>query len=147
MERPHGQGAAIGLPALEAPAVAAEHHPKARLYVGIFAILFVVTALEVGVTYIPGIREAPYILIPVLVALAILKFGTIAAFYMHLRFDSRVFSAFFLLGLVIAVGMFFSFVGVFTAHHREPFEPAEQATPAASAAGGAGTTGTTGTTR
>jgi cytochrome c oxidase subunit 4 len=143
MERPHAQAAAAGVPALAAPEIA-EHHPKARLYVGVFVILFIITAAEVGVTYIPGIREEPQILIPTLIILAILKFGSIAAFYMHLRFDSRVFSAFFLLGLVIAFGMFFSFLGLFTAHYREPYEPEVQATPASTAA--AGTTTSTGTT-
>src|SRR6266540_877188 len=72
------------------------HHPTARFYVLIF-------------------------LIPLLV-LAIAKFSMIAAFYMHLKQDSRVFSAFFITGLILAIGMWGTFMGLFTAHYREPFD-------------------------
>jgi hypothetical protein len=66
----------------------------------------------------------------------------IAAFYMHLTYDSRLFSALFIVGLLIAMGMLFSFLGLFAAHYREPFVPTlehQQATgtPAAGATPGA----------
>ncbi|MGH2350346.1 MAG: cytochrome C oxidase subunit IV family protein [Chloroflexota bacterium] len=132
MERTHaGQPVPPGAHEAHGAAVAVEEsHPKAGLYVGIFLILFVVTALEVAVTYFPAIPQLPSLL-----ALAVLKFGLIAAFYMHLRFDSRVFSAFFLTGLILAAGLLFSLLALFTAHYREPYEPAAQeqttGTPAA----------------
>jgi caa(3)-type oxidase subunit IV len=143
MERPHAQGAAVGVPALRSPAHVAQQHPKARFYVGVFVILFVVTALEVAVTYFPAIPQ-----LPALLSLAAIKFFLIAAFYMHLRFDSRLFSALFIVGLLIAMGMLFSFMGLFTAHYREPFIPTlEHAEESASGTPAAGASSTTGTSR
>jgi cytochrome c oxidase subunit 4 len=118
------------------PAGAAAHeaHPsRAGLYFLIFVVLFVVTGVEVGVTYFPQIPQAP-----TLIALAVVKFFLIAAFFMHLKYDSRVFSALFILGLIIAAGMLFSFLALFTAHYREPFtatEPTSSATVTAVAGG------------
>lgn len=105
-------------------------HPGAGRYVLIFVILFVVTAAEVAVTYVPTIPQLPSLL-----AMAVLKFGLIAAFYMHLRFDSRAFSAFFIIGLLLATGMLFSFLALFTAHYRQPYEPAVEQTPPATTTG------------
>lgn len=101
------------------------HHPTARFYVLIFFILLVVTILEVFVAQEPY-RDwfAPLpagILIPLLV-LASAKFLMIAAFYMHLKQDSRVFAAFFITGLILALGMWGTFMGLFTAHSRQPFD-------------------------
>jgi cytochrome c oxidase subunit 4 len=143
MERSHP---AQPVPAHGAPAAPGGHggamavpetgHPKASLYVGIFAILFVVTAAEVAVTYFPAIPQLPALLI-----LAVLKFGLIAAFYMHLKFDSRVFSAFFITGLILATGMLFSLLALFAAHYREPFDPATaQQTPTSGAGAAAAPT-------
>ena len=112
-----------------------EAHPsRAGLYFLIFVVLFVVTGVEVGVTYFPQIPQAP-----TLIALAVVKFLLIAAFYMHLKYDSRVFAAFFILGLIIAAGMLFSFLALFTAHYREPYTPSEPASSATvtTATGGA----------
>ena len=114
-------------------------HPKVRTYIAVFAILFVITAAEVAVTYFPAIPQ-----LPALLTMAAAKFALIAAFYMHLKFDHRIFTALLAFGLVIAVGMLFTMLGTFAAHYREPYEPqvAQQgqsppnaATPAAGAAG------------
>jgi cytochrome c oxidase subunit 4 len=94
----------------------AEAHPsRARTYFLIFVVLVVVTAAEVAVTYFPAIPQAP-----TLILLAVLKFFLIASIYMHLRYDSRVFSAFFMIGLILATGMLVSFMALFTAHYRLP---------------------------
>jgi uncharacterized membrane protein len=95
------------------------------------------------VTYFPAIPQAP-----ALILLAVLKFFLIASIYMHLRYDSRVFSAFFMIGLILATGMLVSFLALFTAHPRLPVS-ATAPTPAATtgtpvASGASGTSGTTG---
>jgi cytochrome c oxidase subunit 4 len=113
-------GAAQG--AAGAPGAHEAHPSRAMTYLGIFAVLFVVTGLEVAVTYFPDIPQAPSLL-----TMAAIKFVLIAAFYMHLKYDSRVFSAFFIIGLILAAGMLFSFLALFTAHYREPFVPEEAA--------------------
>ncbi len=141
---PHAPGGAHGAPGGHAVELAAEHHPsRARTYTLIFFVLLIVTALEVAVTYFPAIPQLPALLL-----MAVFKFLLIAGFYMHLKYDSRVFSAFFIIGLVLGIGMLFSFLGLFTAHSREPFVPTAPpeavATPVGGTAGGT-TGGTTAT--
>jgi cytochrome c oxidase subunit 4 len=105
----------------------AEHvsHPKPSFYVAIFFILLVVTILEVFVAQEPlsgiFVGMGVPLLIPLMV-LALSKFLMIAAFYMHLRFDSRVFSAFFTVGMILALSMILTIMGLFLAHYREPFD-------------------------
>jgi cytochrome c oxidase subunit 4 len=55
-------------------------------YVGVFLWLFVLTALEVGVTYLEMSRAS---LIIVLSGLGIAKAGLVAAYFMHLKFEMR----------------------------------------------------------
>jgi cytochrome c oxidase subunit IV len=80
--------------------VAGEHsHPNAIRYVQIATILAVLTAFEVTVYYMRSIHEY---LVPILLTLSSVKFVLVVLFYMHLKFDSRLFSALFTLGLMIA---------------------------------------------
>ena len=77
-------------------------HPSPFKYVMIAVILCVVTALEIGVSYMEG--DIPDGLIVVLLMLmAVAKFATVAAYYMHLQTDRPIFRRFFILGLVSAV--------------------------------------------
>lgn len=80
-----------------------EHHPSPRRYVTIAVILAIVTALEVAVYYIPAIES---VLVPILLAMAVVKFIMVAMYFMHLKFDSRVFRRFFLIGIVLAITIF-----------------------------------------
>ncbi len=82
--------------------------PKKRPnYVGIFIVLAVLTMIEVGVTYLPLPR------IPILVPLALIKASLVALFYMHLKFDRRVFSAVFLMGVLMGIGLILSLTILF----------------------------------
>ena len=77
-----------------------EHaHPGAKEYLAIAVILTVITAIEVAVFYIPAMHPA---LVPVLLTLSALKFTLVAMFYMHLKFDSRLFAWLFAVPLVLA---------------------------------------------
>jgi cytochrome c oxidase subunit IV len=76
-----------------------EHHPQAPTYIVVAIILTILTAFEIGVFYAPFLQV---VLVPLLIILAILKFILVAAFYMHLHFDSRVFSGLFLFPLSLA---------------------------------------------
>lgn len=78
---------------------AEEHHPQAPTYIVVAIILSILTAFEIGVFYAPFLQV---ILVPLLIILAILKFILVAAFYMHLHFDSQVFSALFIFPLGLA---------------------------------------------
>ena len=72
--------------------------------------LFVVTAIEVAWALLP-IDDT--IMVPVLMILIALKAAGVVMWYMHLRFDSRVFRILALGPFVIAVGMILVFFGLF----------------------------------
>jgi cytochrome c oxidase subunit 4 len=77
-----------------------EHpHPGAATYVKVALVLAVLTAIEVSVVYIETVRPA---LTPTLLVLSASKFALVALFYMHLKFDSRLFSSLFVAGLLLA---------------------------------------------
>src|SRR5687768_648815 len=88
-----------------------EHsHPTWQLYVGIAIILFVLTALEVGAYEIAerGVGGAfgafvSGMVVEILLVLSALKFALVAMFYMHLKQDSKVFSALFVFPILIAI--------------------------------------------
>jgi len=81
----------------------AEGHPAPAEYVRVGLILAAVTALEVAVYYIDALQGA---LLGILMVLSFLKFALVALWFMHLRFDSRVFSILFTGGLMLAVALF-----------------------------------------
>src|SRR5947199_124598 len=107
-----------------------EHHPSPLIYVRIFVVLFVLTAAEVSMVYLPEWThnlELHPIVPPVLIALAAVKFGLVAAFYMHLRFDSWLFSAFFVGGLLIAISIAVALMTMFGTWWQVPIAPVEGA--------------------
>src|SRR5512134_957030 len=57
-------------------------------YVVVFAVLGVLTLVELGVARTPGIAKPAVVV--ALVALAIAKAALIALFYMHLRFETGI---------------------------------------------------------
>jgi cytochrome c oxidase subunit 4 len=79
-----------------------QDHASVATYVKIAVILSVVTALEVGVTFV---RALTPVIVPLLIGMAIAKFALVAMFFMHLRFDSRVLTGVFVGPLLIAVGL------------------------------------------
>ena len=77
-------------------------HASVATYVKIAIVLSVVTALEVGVTFV---RALTPVIVPLLIGMAIAKFALVAMFFMHLRFDSRVLTGVFVGPLIFAVGL------------------------------------------
>jgi cytochrome c oxidase subunit IV len=66
-------------------------HAKHPNYVGVFVVLGILTAIEVATSvYIPEPTR-----IPLLLLFAAAKGALVALYYMHLRFDSRIFAFFF----------------------------------------------------
>jgi cytochrome c oxidase subunit 4 len=90
------------------PAEAAElgHHPRPRQYVTIAVVLAVITAAEVAIYYVEQIES---FLVPALILFAFIKFFLVVSWFMHLRFDSRLFLRLFVTGLVLA-GVVFAVV-------------------------------------
>ena len=91
-------------------------HPQPRQYVNVAIILAVLTAVEVAIYYVEGVRS---ILVPILIFLAILKFVLVALWFMHLRFDSNIFKRLFVTGLVLAL-LVFTVVLIFFSTHGGP---------------------------
>ncbi|HLG50974.1 MAG TPA: cytochrome C oxidase subunit IV family protein [Chloroflexota bacterium] len=77
-------------------------HPHPMEYVKVAIVLAIITGAEVAVYYQEALRS---VLVPILLVLSASKFSLVAMFYMHLKFDSRLFSALFTgpLALIIAV--------------------------------------------
>ena len=76
-------------------------------YIAVFVALAVLTAIEVIVTHLPIPR------IPVLIPLAVIKAALVALFFMHLRFDKKVFSIVFVMGLLMGLGLILSLIALF----------------------------------
>lgn len=75
-------------------------HPTDGKYIKIAVILAVLTALEVA-TY-PAEDALGSLVIPILMVLMVIKFWYVAAFFMHLKFDTRMFSWVFISGIILA---------------------------------------------
>ena len=71
-------------------------HPTQAQYWLIAAFLAVVTAIEVAV---PQIEALDPIKVPLLWALAALKFFTVVGFFMHLRYDKKLYRILFFFGV------------------------------------------------
>lgn len=89
---------------------ATHSHPGWKTYVVIGAILTVITAVEVAVFYIPAMHP---VLVPVLLTLSAAKFIIVVMFYMHLKFDSRIFSSVFVAPLILAMAVVVSLILLF----------------------------------
>ena len=74
-------------------------HPGPRTYVIVGVVLAVITMLEVYAYTAEAIRP---ILVPILLVLSATKFVLVVGFYMHLKFDARIFTWLFVFGLAVA---------------------------------------------
>ena len=88
-----------------------EHpHPGAKEYLAIAVVLTVITAIEVAIFYVPQMKV---VLVPTLLTLSALKFGLVAMFYMHLKFDHRLFSWLFVVPMVLAAAVILALMKLF----------------------------------
>ena len=94
----------------EEPAHEGMHaHPTNQTYVRIAIVLAIITLVEVVIYYIPTIRS---VLVPALLVLSIAKFLMVVGFFMHLRFDSRLYRFMFAAGLVITLGVYLALLAM-----------------------------------
>jgi cytochrome c oxidase subunit 4 len=88
------------------------HHPSPMQYVKIGAILTAITIWEVWAYYIPSL-VASKIFIPMLLILSAVKFAVVVMFYMHLKYDHKLFRALFtgplMIAMVTLTGLLFLF--------------------------------------
>jgi cytochrome c oxidase subunit 4 len=99
----------------EHDAIAERHtHPSDAQYVLIAAILAVITAGEVATYYIDFFKKNFIATVAALIPMMIVKFALVAAFFMHLRFDNKLFRRVFLTGIILAASVYL--VVLFTFH-------------------------------
>jgi cytochrome c oxidase subunit 4 len=92
------------------PAAEHEHGATEREYIIIALILAALTTAEVALSYM----DVGWIFIPALLILMAIKFFMVVLFFMHLKFDNKLFSWLFYTGLGLAV--FVYVVALFTFH-------------------------------
>jgi len=80
-----------------------EHYPDEWQYVKVAIVLFCITAVEVTVYYISGLKKA---LPALLLTMSVVKFALVALYFMHLRFDSKFFRRLFATGIALALGVY-----------------------------------------
>jgi len=86
-------------------------HPTAKTYIGIGVILAVLTAIEFALYYFEVWGwVARGIAMPSLVFLSTIKFILVVMFYMHLKFDSRVYTGVFLFPLALGTLVIISLI-------------------------------------
>jgi cytochrome c oxidase subunit 4 len=80
-----------------------QHHPTAGTYFKVAVILTIITIVEVWVYYIPSF-VASRLFVPSLLIMSAFKFVIVVMFYMHLKYDHKLFRALFTGPLLIAIG-------------------------------------------
>ena len=85
-------------------------HGSRKTYVIIGIILSIITAIEVVIF---GVEALKGVLIPMLLVLSAVKFVLVVQFFMHLKYDNKVFSRVFFgpmfLAVLVVIGMIMLF--------------------------------------
>jgi hypothetical protein len=84
-----------------------------KLYTWIAIILAIFTAVEVAVLFVDVSAFATAVIAAIYVIMLI-KFALVAAFFMHLRYDSKWFSILFVIGMLLAVGTYLALEAMVT---------------------------------
>jgi cytochrome c oxidase subunit 4 len=79
-------------------------------YLFVFVALVIVTAMEVSLTYM----NIGAWFLPLMITLMLIKFFSVVLFFMHLRFDNKLYSVLFYMGLGLAA--FVYIFAMFTFH-------------------------------
>jgi cytochrome c oxidase subunit 4 len=85
------------------------HGATDRQYIIIALILAAITAAEVTISYV----DVGPIFLPALLIMMTAKFLTVVSYFMHLKFDNRLFSVLFYMGLILAVTVFVAALATF----------------------------------
>lgn len=83
---------------------AAEHRPYTNPVL-VFGILTIATIFEIVVTLFHLPKS---FLVPLLLAIAFVKAGLVAAYYMHLRYEKWIYTAIFITPALFAVFLIFT---------------------------------------
>ena len=86
-----------------------EHGMSNAGYVRIALILAAITALEVSTYYV----DFGPLFMPALMVMMVVKFVMVVSYFMHLKFDKRVFSVLFYAGLFLAIFVYAAALSTF----------------------------------
>ncbi len=78
-------------------------------YIRIAIILAAITGLEVSTYYV----DFGVLFLPALLIMMVIKFVMVVSYFMHLKFDNKIFSFLFYAGLILAVGVYAAFLATF----------------------------------
>lgn len=87
-----------------------QDHVSDLVYVKVAAILAAITAAEIALPYMADM-EGP--VIAAMLIMMVLKFGLVVAYFMHLKYDSKVFRRVFVFGLVLAATVYVAALATF----------------------------------
>jgi cytochrome c oxidase subunit 4 len=79
-----------------------QHGATDKQYIIIAVILAAITAAEVTLSYV----DVGWIFLPALLIMMVAKFLIVVSFFMHLKFDHKIFSFMFYMGLILAVAVY-----------------------------------------
>lgn len=86
-----------------------DDHPSDFTYIKIAVFLAVITGLEVTASYL----DLGNAFVPIMIVLMSVKFGVVAAFFMHLKLDNRILTWVFVAGLAFAVAVYVATLSTF----------------------------------
>ena len=90
----------------------AHAHPTWKQYKWVALILTLITVVEVWVYYIPSFTRTK-LFVPSLLIMSAVKFAIVVMFYMHLKFDHKLFTGLFVFSLGMAIFTIIVFIGLF----------------------------------
>lgn len=86
-----------------------EHGMSDSGYIKIALILAAITALEVSTYYV----DFGPLFLPSLLIMMVVKFFMVVSYFMHLKFDNKIFSLMFYIGLGLAMFVYFAALATF----------------------------------
>ena len=88
-----------------------EGHATVQTYIKVAVVLGILTAIEIGALYVPGLPR--HLLVTLLLVFSVFKFGLVVAFFMHLRYDSKLLTVLFVGPLLIAMLIILALMALF----------------------------------
>ncbi|OGK79819.1 MAG: hypothetical protein A2X52_05915 [Candidatus Rokubacteria bacterium GWC2_70_16] len=88
-------------------------HAPVATYLRVAVVLAIITAIEIAALYVPGLPTAA--LVTALIVFSVVKFALVVAFFMHLRYDSKVLAALFVGPLMLACAIILALMALFSA--------------------------------
>lgn len=87
-----------------------QHGASDRTYVLLALFLAAVTAGEISLSYI----DVGAVMVPALIVLMIIKFVAVVSYFMHLKYEQRIFKSLFYAGVFLAISVYV--LALFTFH-------------------------------